>query len=62
MAVATPVDPVEIARTVVTDTGGQTLDFAVGIAPIAVPIVLGLTAVTWGLAKFGLMGKRRAKA
>ncbi len=55
-------NPVDIGTKVVTGVGQQTLDFAVGIAPVAVPFVLGLTAVTWGLQKFGLLGRKKAKA
>jgi hypothetical protein len=55
-------NPTQIGTDLVQNVGGQTLDFAIGVAPVAVPIVLGLTAVTWALAKFGLLGKRKARA
>lgn len=52
---ATTVEPVQIGSALVLDTGQQMLDFVVGVAPVAVPIVLGLTAVRWALVKFGLL-------
>ena len=53
MAGATP-DPVALAQTLVTNVGGQVVNAAVGIAPLAVPAVLGLTALGWVLKKFGV--------
>lgn len=55
-------DPVDIGTDLVLNVGGQTLDFIVGVAPVAVPIVLGLTAVKWALSKFGLSGRKKATA
>lgn len=52
------VDPVSTATTLTGNVGGQVVDAAVGIAPIAVPVVLALTAIGWVMRKFGL--KRKA--
>ncbi len=57
MYLAAAVDPTQIGTQVAVGTGGQVLDFAVGVAPVAVPFVLGLIAVRWGLSKFGLAGR-----
>lgn len=54
----TAVDPVSTATTLTSNVGGQVVDAAVGIAPIAVPVVLALTAMGWVMRKFGL--KRKA--
>lgn len=55
-------DPTDIGSTLVANVGDQVLDTAIGIAPIAVPFVLGLTVVSWALAKFGLLKKGHVKA
>ena len=50
------IDPVVTAQTLVSNVGGQVLHAAVGIAPLAVPAVLSLTALAWVIKKFGVGG------
>lgn len=50
-------DPTAIATTLSTDVGGQVIDTAVSLAPVAVPFVLAMTAIGWVLRKFGLKKK-----
>lgn len=52
MAVAP--DATGIATTLANDVGGQVIDTAVALAPVAVPFVLAMTAIGWVLRKFGL--------
>ena len=53
MAAVAP-NPTGIATTLTTNVGGQVIDTAVALAPIAVPFVLAMTAIGWVLRKFGL--------
>jgi hypothetical protein len=60
MGATTPIpspDPGTIATALASDVGGQVVGAAVAIAPVAVPFVLGLTAIGWVLKKFGLKKK-----
>lgn len=45
------------AGQLVDSLGGQVLDLAVGVAPLAVPFVLGLAALHWAMEKFGLSAR-----
>jgi hypothetical protein len=51
-------DPTAVATTLVTDVAGQVVSASVGIAPVAVPAMLTLAAISWALNKFGLKRKR----
>lgn len=59
--ITTP-NPATVATTLVTDVGGQVVDASVAIAPVAVPFMLALTAISWALSKFGLKKKAGLKA
>lgn len=50
-------DPTAIATTLTTDVGGQVIDTATSLAPVAVPFILALTAIGWVMKKFGLKKK-----
>ena len=51
-----PPDPAAPVQGLVDGMGGQVLDVAVGLAPVAVPFVLALAAIGWVLRRFGLAG------
>jgi hypothetical protein len=57
MALSVAPDPTAIATTLATDVGGQVIDTATSLAPVAVPFVLAMTAIAWVLKKFGLKKK-----
>lgn len=57
MALSTAPDPTAIATTLAGDVGGQVIDTATSLAPVAVPFVLAMTAIAWVLRKFGLKKK-----
>lgn len=50
----TPPDATAVATTLAGNVGGQVIDTAVALAPVAVPFVLAMTAIGWVLRKFGL--------
>lgn len=52
----TPVPAVPAAE-LVHNLGGQVVDTAVGLAPVAVPFVLTLAAIAWVLERFGVAGR-----
>lgn len=57
MSLSVAPDPAAIATTLATSVGGQVVDTAVSLAPVAVPFVLAMTTIGWVLRKFGLKKK-----
>lgn len=54
LSTPTPPDATAISTTLANNVGGQVIDTAVSLAPVAVPFVLAMTAIGWVLRKFGL--------
>lgn len=52
-----PPDPGDVATSLTNNVGQKVVDGALDVAPVAVPFILALAAITWTMRKFGLSKK-----